>query len=87
MLSGFLSGMAPDWVPRLALQCMAAPLGGITTSFITNPLDAIRARIQVGFLILKIFCFTFFFFYFLLAFRNMAHLHAMIGSMNNLSNI
>uniref|UniRef100_T1J0N7 Solute carrier family 25 member 44 n=1 Tax=Strigamia maritima TaxID=126957 RepID=T1J0N7_STRMM len=37
----------PDRVPLLMIQCMAAPLGGITTSLITNPLDVVRARIQV----------------------------------------
>ncbi|XP_064644945.1 solute carrier family 25 member 44-like [Lineus longissimus] len=42
-----LSGVAPVWVPRLALQCISAPLGGITVSVITNPLDTIRTRIQV----------------------------------------
>lgn len=46
---GALSGVAPIWIPRLALQCMAAPLGGASTTFITTPMDAIRARIQVKF--------------------------------------
>ena len=42
-----LASVAPLWVPRLALQCIAAPLGGITAAMITNPLDVSRARIQV----------------------------------------
>ncbi|ESN94614.1 hypothetical protein HELRODRAFT_95765 [Helobdella robusta] len=37
----------PTWVPRLTLQCLAAPLGGATTTIIMTPMDAIRARIQV----------------------------------------
>lgn len=44
---GKLSEHAPDWMPRLALQCTAAPLSGLSSSVITNPMDAIRARIQV----------------------------------------
>jgi solute carrier family 25 protein 44 len=44
---GVLSNVSPIWVPRLVLQCVAAPLSGATTSLLTTPLDAIRARIQV----------------------------------------
>ncbi|XP_074661407.1 solute carrier family 25 member 44-like [Tubulanus polymorphus] len=39
--------IAPVWVPRLVLQCMSAPLSGVTSALITNPLDVIRTRIQV----------------------------------------
>lgn len=39
--------ICPFWTPLLAIQCLAAPLGGITTSLLTNPLDVIRARLQV----------------------------------------
>lgn len=38
----------PKSVPRLMLQCLAAPLGGATTTILTTPMDAIRARIQVS---------------------------------------
>jgi len=44
---GMLSGICPVWVPRLCLQCIAAPLGGVSAAVLTTPLDAIRARIQV----------------------------------------
>ncbi|CAG0915537.1 unnamed protein product [Notodromas monacha] len=37
----------PPSVPTLAIQSMAAPLGGLTTTIITNPLDIVRARLQV----------------------------------------
>ena len=46
-VAGLLAKVSPDWVPRLALQCIAAPLGGITATFFTNPLDVSRTRIQV----------------------------------------
>ncbi|KAJ9601821.1 hypothetical protein L9F63_000003, partial [Diploptera punctata] len=35
------------WVSHLLIQCMAGTLGGFTTTLITNPLDIIRARLQV----------------------------------------
>jgi hypothetical protein len=35
-------------VPNTALQCLAAVLSGCTTSVLTNPLDLVRARVQVG---------------------------------------
>ncbi|CAH1788945.1 unnamed protein product [Owenia fusiformis] len=44
---GLLADVAPDNVPRLALQCIAAPMGGVSCAFLTNPLDIVRARIQV----------------------------------------
>jgi len=46
-VTGMLSGICPVWVPRLCLQCIAAPLGGASATVLTTPLDAIRARIQV----------------------------------------
>jgi len=45
--TGMLSGVCPVWIPRLCLQCIAAPLGGASATVLTTPLDAIRARIQV----------------------------------------
>ena len=42
-----LSMVTPVYVPRLLIQCIAAPMGGISSALITNPLDVIRARIQV----------------------------------------
>jgi hypothetical protein len=40
-------GFVPGWVPQLGVQCTAAVLGGVTTTTIINPLDCIRARLQV----------------------------------------
>ncbi|XP_022671582.1 solute carrier family 25 member 44-like isoform X1 [Varroa jacobsoni] len=37
----------PNWTPLVVVQCLAGPLSGVTTCVITNPLDIIRARIQV----------------------------------------
>ncbi|BFZ14082.1 hypothetical protein BsWGS_17121 [Bradybaena similaris] len=42
-----LSSIVPVYVPRLMIQVMAAPLGGVSSAVLTNPLDVIRARIQV----------------------------------------
>lgn len=42
-----LSKVSPKGTSTLLLQCVAAPLGGVTTSLLTNPLDIIRARLQV----------------------------------------
>ncbi|CAD5112079.1 DgyrCDS1322 [Dimorphilus gyrociliatus] len=42
-----LASISPAFVPRLVLQCIAAPIGGVTTALITNPMDIVRARIQV----------------------------------------
>ena len=39
--------ISPDWVPRLFLRTVAAPVSGVSAAVITNPLDVIRARIQV----------------------------------------
>lgn len=37
----------PDWVSHLFIQCIAGSFGGFTTTIITNPLDIVRARLQV----------------------------------------
>jgi hypothetical protein len=47
LLPDYLFVIAPDSVPALAIQSIAAPMGGITTTIITNPLDIVRARLQV----------------------------------------
>lgn len=39
--------MCPDWVSHLLIQCVAGTLGGFTTTILTNPLDIVRARLQV----------------------------------------
>ena len=38
--------LPPD-VSHLLIQCIAGSFGGFTTTIITNPLDIIRARLQV----------------------------------------
>ncbi|KAL8558706.1 hypothetical protein ACOMHN_037799 [Nucella lapillus] len=47
MYSDGLTVVLPDWVPRLLLRTIAGPLSGVSSAIITNPLDVIRARIQV----------------------------------------
>ncbi|XP_067293598.1 solute carrier family 25 member 44b [Pseudorasbora parva] len=42
-----LSKMAPSNCPHLVLQAMAGPLAAATSSTVTNPMDVIRARVQV----------------------------------------
>jgi solute carrier family 25 protein 44 len=37
----------PNWVSHLLIQSIAATVGGFTTTIITNPLDVVRARLQV----------------------------------------
>ncbi|XP_060825140.1 solute carrier family 25 member 44 [Bombus pascuorum] len=37
----------PEWVSHLFIQALAGTLGGFTTTIITNPLDVVRARLQV----------------------------------------
>lgn len=39
--------LLPMSVSRLLIQCVAGTLGGFTTTIITNPMDTIRARLQV----------------------------------------
>ncbi len=42
-----LSKMAPSNCPHLVLQAMAGPLAAATASTVTNPMDVVRARVQV----------------------------------------
>lgn len=42
-----LHAVLPTWVSHLLIQCIAGTLGGFTTTIITNPLDVVRARLQV----------------------------------------
>ncbi|XP_048003092.1 solute carrier family 25 member 44, partial [Leguminivora glycinivorella] len=39
--------ICPSWVSHLLIQCVAGTLGGFTTTILTNPLDIVRARLQV----------------------------------------
>lgn len=40
--------MAPTDCPHLILQGMAGPLAAATASTLTNPMDVVRARVQVN---------------------------------------
>ncbi|KAG7283756.1 hypothetical protein CRUP_034380 [Coryphaenoides rupestris] len=42
-----LSKMAPSDCPHLLLQAVAGPLAAATASTVTNPMDVVRARVQV----------------------------------------
>lgn len=42
-----LSLLAPSECPRLILQALAGPMAAATASTITNPMDVVRARVQV----------------------------------------
>ncbi|XP_058854469.1 solute carrier family 25 member 44-like isoform X2 [Acipenser ruthenus] len=42
-----LSNLAPTNCPHLLLQAMAGPMAATTASTITNPMDVVRARVQV----------------------------------------
>lgn len=44
-----LSILAPSDCPHLVLQAMAGPLAAATASTVTNPMDVVRARVQVNF--------------------------------------
>ncbi|KAJ8873713.1 hypothetical protein PR048_024547 [Dryococelus australis] len=37
----------PSWASQLLIQCLAGTLGGFTSTLLTNPLDIVRARLQV----------------------------------------
>ncbi|CAH2218192.1 jg3057 [Pararge aegeria aegeria] len=39
--------ISPVWISHLLIQCVAGTLGGFTTTILTNPLDIVRARLQV----------------------------------------
>lgn len=40
--------MAPSDCPHLILQAVAGPLAAATASTVTNPMDVVRARVQVA---------------------------------------
>ncbi|XP_066996338.2 solute carrier family 25 member 44 [Anabrus simplex] len=42
-----LHAILPIWMSHLAIQCIAGTLGGFTTTLLTNPLDIVRARLQI----------------------------------------
>lgn len=42
-----LSLLAPSECPHLILQALAGPMAAATASTITNPMDVVRARVQV----------------------------------------
>lgn len=42
-----LHRILPPHVSHLLIQCIAGTLGGFTTTLLTNPLDIVRARLQV----------------------------------------
>ncbi|RZC41371.1 Mito carr domain containing protein [Asbolus verrucosus] len=42
-----LHAILPVWVSHLFIQTVSGTLGGFTTTIITNPLDVVRARLQV----------------------------------------
>ncbi|CAH1109046.1 unnamed protein product [Psylliodes chrysocephalus] len=42
-----LYAIAPSWFSHLLLQSISGTLGGFTTTLLTNPLDVVRARLQV----------------------------------------
>ncbi|KAJ8947452.1 hypothetical protein NQ318_009753 [Aromia moschata] len=42
-----LYAVMPMWVSHLLIQSIAGTLGGFTTTILTNPLDIVRARLQV----------------------------------------
>ncbi|XP_061743713.1 solute carrier family 25 member 44-like [Nerophis ophidion] len=42
-----LSNLAPSNCPHIVLQAMAGPLAAATASTVTNPMDVVRARVQV----------------------------------------
>lgn len=43
-----LSLLAPTECPHLILQALAGPMAAATASTITNPMDVVRARVQVN---------------------------------------
>jgi len=47
LYSDWLVLILPQDVPQLCIQSVAAPMGGITTCLLTNPLDVVRARLQI----------------------------------------
>lgn len=49
----------PTWVSHLFIQCVAGSFGGFTTTIITNPLDIVRARLQVRIIVTNRITITF----------------------------
>lgn len=47
MFTEQLSLLAPSECPHLILQALAGPMAAATASTITNPMDVVRARVQV----------------------------------------
>jgi len=47
MYKDVLFNSTPDLLPFTGVQCLAAVMSGCSTSLITNPLDLVRARVQV----------------------------------------
>lgn len=43
-----LSRLAPSDCPHLLLQAVAGPMAAATASTLTNPMDVVRARVQVN---------------------------------------
>ncbi|XP_060676559.1 solute carrier family 25 member 44-like isoform X1 [Hemiscyllium ocellatum] len=43
-----LSYVTPSFCPHLLVQAVAGPMAAATSSTLTNPMDVIRARVQVG---------------------------------------
>lgn len=55
-VSDELYRILPEWVSHLFIQSVAGTLGGFTTTIITNPLDIIRARLQVNNKTTRVYC-------------------------------
>ncbi|KAI1289789.1 Solute carrier family 25 member 44 [Halotydeus destructor] len=45
--SEFLVGMLPVWTSHMLIQCVAGSVSGASAAALTNPLDVLRANIQV----------------------------------------
>lgn len=45
--SDALASVLPVWTPHMVIHCFGGQMSGITVAVLTNPLDVIRARIQV----------------------------------------
>lgn len=50
VIEGELNALLGRDTSSLMIQCVAGTLAGFTTTLITNPMDTIRARLQVCFL-------------------------------------
>ncbi|XP_054161675.1 solute carrier family 25 member 44-like [Oppia nitens] len=47
MYSGYLFSLSPEDTSQMLIQCVSGSISGITVAVITNPLDVLRANIQV----------------------------------------